>query len=59
MHEDREAYTIDSFFFVVADAAAPDDDDNDDNGDYSEKEIVRFITYYFASTYSLQQTSTF
>jgi hypothetical protein len=56
MHEDREAYTIDSFFFVVADAAAPDDDDN---GDYSEKEIVRFITYYFASTYSLQQTSTF
>jgi hypothetical protein len=56
MHEDREACTIDSFVFVVV--AAADDDDNDNN-DYGEKEIVRFITYYFASTCSLQQTSTF
>jgi hypothetical protein len=52
MHEDKEACTIDSVVFVVvvaaaAAAAAAADDDNDD---YGEKEIVKFITYYFSST---------
>jgi hypothetical protein len=59
VHEDREAWTIDTVAVVVvvvvvvvvtAAVAATDADDDYDNDNDGEKQIIQFKKYYFSST---------